>query len=71
MREMYWYDIMLIATEYHEMMEENEKNNIYKDDFEKQKSEITSKFSNMNTSHSMPSIPNMSSITSGFKMPSL
>lgn len=69
---MYWYDIILIAEEYHEMMEETEKNNTYKDEFEQQKSEMESKISNISYSNiKMPSLGNLNSITSGMKMPSL
>ena len=64
---MYWYDIILIANEYQNMMEESEKNNKYNDDFEAQKSDMQSQFKSM-SSQSF-NMPNMSTITSGFKMP--
>lgn len=66
---MYWYDIILILNEYNEMAEESEQNNSYKENFEQQQADIASKFSNMNTSNFK--MPNMGSITSGFKMPTL
>ena len=68
LQQMYWYDIILMLNEYHEMNEENEKNNKYNTDFEKQQSDISSKFSNMSSSMKMP---DMGSITSGFRMPSI
>ena len=68
---MYWFDIMLIAQEYQNMVEESENNNKYKEDFERQKNEMTSKLPNINSSNMMSSLPSMSQISSGFKMPSL
>lgn len=69
---MYWYDIILMLNEYNDMIEENENNNKYKENFEQQQADMSSKFSNMNPSNiKMPSISNMGSITSGFKMPTL
>lgn len=72
LREMYWYDIILMLNEYNDMVEENENNNQYKDSFEQYQSDITSKLPNINSSNiKMPNISNMNSITSGFKFPSL
>lgn len=70
MQQMYWYDIILIANEYHDMMEESEKNNKYTEDFENQKMDMQSKFNSMSSSSNFK-MPNMSSISSGFKMPTL
>ena len=69
---MYWYDIKLMLNEYNEMLEESENNNSYKDDLAQQQANLSSNFSNMNPANiKLPSMPNIGSLSNGFKMPSL
>ncbi len=66
---MYWYDIILIAQTYNEMMEENKESSgtDYNNMMATQQDMIKSQMS----SFKQPSMPNMNSISSGIKMPKL
>lgn len=70
LREMYWYDIILIADTYNEMMEESENNNTFKEEFETQKDDMMSHMNSMKSSMENK-IPNIGNISSGFKFPTL
>ena len=64
---MYWYDIILMAQTYNEMMEENKESSgaDYNNMMANQQDMIKSQMS----SFKQPSMPNMNSISSGIKMP--
>ena len=65
---MFWYDVILMMERYNEIMEKSERDNKYEEDFKNKQDEYAKQMSNIK----LPSynMPNMSSITSGIKMPS-
>lgn len=64
LREMYWYDVIMMMQRYNELMDENKSDNQYTEQIEKQQEEYKNQMNNIK----MPSF-NMNSITSGIKMP--
>lgn len=67
---MYWYDIILMADEYNEMMSDNKSGTDMESKITEQEASYKSK---MNQSINipkinMPSMPNIGSIHTGFKM---
>ena len=71
LREMYWYDIMLMADTYNEMMENAEEENNVNNDILAKQHEISEQYSPGSfkvPSFSTPSLPNIGTITSGFKI---
>lgn len=67
LEQMCWYDIILMAQTYNEMMEENKESSgtDYNNMMANQQDMIKSQMS----SFKQPSMPNMNSISSGIKMP--
>ncbi len=71
LREMYWYDIMLMADTYNEMMENAEEENNVNNDILAKQHEISEQYSPSSLkvpSFSTPSLPNIGTITSGLKI---
>lgn len=74
LREMYWYDVMLIIKRYNEIMEENEtktNNSAYDEQIKAQHQNYTDAIKNMKAPNLNSSNFNINSITSGIKMPKI
>lgn len=69
LREMYWYDVILILNRYNEMMNDENNKNSFDDKIKQQHEEYTNQMNNIK----MPSfnMSNMNSITSGIKIPKI